>query len=87
MKLVIASVFDTASQAFMRPMFVPHVGQASRSFADEVNRPAQDNVMFNHPEDFILFQLGTFDEESGAFECGPPIQVVRGQDVSKASGA
>jgi len=69
-------------------MFVQQTGIATRSFADEVNRPATDNVLFAHPEDFELHLIGTFDEESGEVESVRPTRcLVRGQDVSKAQGA
>lgn len=87
MQLTICAVFDSAANAFMRPIFTQHVGQAVRSFSDEVNRPATDNVMFQHPEDFSLHELGTFDEATGTVAAHDPRQVARGQDVSKARGA
>lgn len=67
MKYVVVSVRDVAAKAYGRPMFVASVGQAIRSFQDEINRQSQDNVMYMHPEDFELFELGTFDEENGQF--------------------
>ena len=39
---VIVSVKDTAAQAFGRPVFVPAVPVAVRSFRDEVNRKDSD---------------------------------------------
>lgn len=61
------SVYDRASQAFGRPFFAQHAGQATRSFTDEVNRPPQDgqNDLFSHPEDFELFELGSYDDSKG----------------------
>lgn len=61
------SVKDTNAETFGRPFFVPAVGVALRSFADEVNRDASDNLYFNHPEDFILYSLGIWDDNSGIF--------------------
>lgn len=72
MKFQIFTVKDLAVGAFGRPMFMQSKGQALRSFSDEVNRPADDNQMFKHPEDFSLFYLGEWDEESGYFSSGDP---------------
>jgi len=67
MKLVLCSVKDRAADAYGRPMFVPSVGVAIRSFSDEVNRQDADNQLFNHPDDFDLYELGEFDDNSGQF--------------------
>jgi len=66
---VICSVKDRAADAFGRPLFVPSVGIAIRSFSDEVNRQDKDNQMYNHSDDFDLFELGTFDDNTGIIEC------------------
>lgn len=87
MKLSVCSVFDSALQAFTRPVFVPSTGIAIRSFTDEVNRaaPPSENPMFGHPEDFELRLLAMFDEDTGLFENssdGPRV-LARGKDVKQ----
>lgn len=70
MKLLACSVFDNAVGSFGRPFFVQTKGVAMRSFMDEVNRPADpggQNMVASHPDDFALYAVGTFDEDSGAF--------------------
>jgi hypothetical protein len=68
MKLSICSVKDRASDAYGRPMFVPSTGVAIRSFSDEINRTDADNQLFNHPDDFDLYEFGEFDDNTGTFE-------------------
>lgn len=68
MKLVLCTVKDRAADAYGRPMFVPSVGVAIRSFSDEVNRKDPDNQLFNHPDDFDLYELGEFDDNTGLFD-------------------
>ena len=68
MRLCIVAVRDLQVKAFSRPIFVPSTGVAVRSFRDEVNRVHESNDMNRHPEDFVLFQLGFFDEDTGRFE-------------------
>lgn len=84
--LFVCSVFDSALGAYSRPFFVPSTGMAVRSFSDEVNRPGEDNPMFAHSEDFVLFQLAQFDDFDGTFDDGgsPPIMLVRAKDVKRA---
>jgi hypothetical protein len=68
MKLNICSVKDRAADAFGRPMFVPSTGVAIRSFSDELNRSDADNQLYNHPDDFDLYEFGIFDDNTGLFD-------------------
>lgn len=82
-KLVVCAVFDSAVQAYLRPIFVPKSAAAVRSFIDEVKREGEGNPLAAHPEDYHLSYLADFDEDTGAFS--PPeggVQVLlRGKDV------
>jgi len=79
---VIVSVRDTAAEAFGRPMYLQSLGVAIRSFTDEVNREDKDNQLFNHPDDFDLYELGVFDDSIGKYEIRDnPSIIVRGKDV------
>ncbi|UDN67698.1 nonstructural protein [robinz microvirus RP_96] len=63
------AIFDVQAQAFHRPMFVQSRGVGLRATADEVNRATSDNLLYQHPEDFRLFELGEFDDATGLFSC------------------
>lgn len=79
---IIVSVFDRASNAFGRPIFVPAIGAAIRSFQDEINREAQDNTMYHHPDDYDLFELGTYNDEDGSIEAlDRPKQIAIGKQL------
>jgi hypothetical protein len=67
MKLTLCTVKDRAADAYGRPMFVPSTGIAIRSFSDEINRQSEDNQMYNHSDDFDLYELGQFDDNTGLF--------------------
>lgn len=88
MKLIVMSVYDRAVTAFMRPIYVPAVGAAIRSFQDEVNRQGENNEMNRHPEDYDLFELGSFDDASGKFEMlkEPKLIVTAKQMKSQSKG-
>lgn len=59
----ICSIHDTKAQVWITPMFFQSAAQAVRSFGDVVNERGTE---FNkHPEDYILFKLGEFDERTG----------------------
>lgn len=65
MKLKIMAVYDSKVEAFMTPMFFQAVGQAVRSFSDAVNG---DSEFSKHPEDYVLFELGEFNPQTGMVE-------------------
>jgi len=82
MKYVICTVKDRAADAYGRPMFLAAIGQAIRSFTDEINKDYDENQMFNHPDDFDLYDLGVFDDANGYFALlEEPKLLVRGKDV------
>lgn len=68
MKMLVCTIRDRAAEAYGRPFFLPATGVAIRSFQDEVNRKAEDNQVYQHPDDFDLYELGLFDDFSGKFE-------------------
>lgn len=80
MKTILVAVKDLAQNAFMAPASVRHTGQAIRGFVDEVNRKDQTNQCYMHPGDFELWQLGTFDDESGQLDTAPE-RLMRGTDA------
>lgn len=83
MKYKIVSIRDDAVQAFGQPMFMVALGQATRGFADEVNN--ESGPMGKHPSDYSLYELGSYDDETGKFEnLESPRLLSRGADVSKA---
>lgn len=82
MKLVIVVVRDRSADVFAQPMFVANRGSAIRSFADQVNDSRDEkNILNRHPEDFDLFELGTYDDSTGLFESGVPKQIAVGKDL------
>lgn len=62
----IVIIRDAKAEMFMNPVFSVAVGEAIRSFEDEVNNP--QSPLNKHPEDYTLFHLGTFDEATGKFD-------------------
>jgi hypothetical protein len=63
MLLNVYSVFDVKAKAFAVPFFLNHHGLALRAFGDCV---ADSTTMLNkHPEDYMLYNLGEYDDNSG----------------------
>lgn len=68
MKMVMVCVRDAKAEIFMRPWFVNTTGQAIRTFSDEVNRSDKENTLFNHPSDFALYEVATFNDNDGSIQ-------------------
>lgn len=68
------SVFDSKSEVYGAPYFNQHPGVAVRVFTDLVNDP--NTVIAKHPEDFTLFEVGSFDDSKGVMlPLGTPINL------------
>lgn len=67
MKMYMVVTRDIVSNVHGIPVFVPHIGQAIRSFGDECRRKDTNNVLGNHPEDFELWLIGEYDDERADF--------------------
>jgi hypothetical protein len=85
MHLFVVCVKDRAAEVFNRPFFVPHRNVAIRDFTDEVNRAAADNQLNKHPDDFDLYLLGEFNDNTGEFSISTPHVLVRAKDVIQSS--
>lgn len=73
------SVYDRKTNVYGSPFFVRHVGEAVRSFMDACNDP---KVSFGrYPEDYVLFAVGAFDDESGIYEPCQPQQIVTASEM------
>lgn len=76
----VLAIRDRAVDAYGLPIFVVAIGQGVRSFGDEINR--EGSAYHAHPEDFDLYLLGDFDEQTGTLvPIGVPRQVAIGKDL------
>ncbi len=65
MILKVYTVYDTKAEAYIQPFFSPTKGLALRSF-QEALIDEKSNIS-KYPEDFTLFELGEFDQETAKF--------------------
>lgn len=85
MKKFVFSVRDRACIMHLDPFLSPSKGGAERAFADAVNNP--ETPMYAHPEDYDLYEHGSFDTGTGMYEVGVPVQVACGKDVKRPAAA
>ena len=63
MKIKAYAVYDNKAEAFMQPFFSGNAGLAIRTFADNAKNP--ESIWNRHPNDFCLYEIGEYDENSG----------------------
>lgn len=81
MRKFIVVVRDIKANLFFSPMFYQSLGQAERQFRDEVNTKRDGNLLAAHPEDFELFHVGVFDDDTCSFDLLPkPTQLALGSN-------
>lgn len=71
MKLQILAMFDKKLGHFMTPFFAQTNGAALRSVGDLVNGKGEE-LPAQHPEDFQLWELGSWNMLDGSFFVGEP---------------
>lgn len=80
MPLLLITIKDNAVQAFQPINTVRAKGEAIRGFQDAINNE-QNRQLHKHPEDFDLYLVGTFDDETGEITVQKPELIIRGKDV------
>ena len=66
MKLGVFTIFDAKVAAYAQPFFSQSRGSAIRAVSDALADP--QHPFSRHPEDYSLFDLGMYDDQSGAFD-------------------
>lgn len=68
MEYQLLSIRDTKAEIFMTPFTVPTLAVAFRDIAAEIARGGDANQLSLFTKDFELWQLGTFDSETGLLD-------------------
>ena len=78
MKMIICSIHDKASDAYMRPFFCQTKGQAIRMFVDLIDDENTD--IARHKEDYALFEVGTWNDNTAELMSIEPICLMRAHE-------
>jgi len=62
MILKMFSIYDRKAEVHQPPLYCHNIGHAMRVFQDVFRTP--DSVLSRYPEDFQVFEVGTFDDQS-----------------------
>lgn len=71
-RLRMFSLFDTKAQAYAPPFCAPRYELAVRSLIQALDAGG-DSQLSKFPEDFVLFEIGSFDDVTGVVEALPPV--------------
>lgn len=82
MTFIAFSILDTKTGLFQPPFFMVHAGQAMRAFEDLAND--RNTNIGRHPADFVLCQVGGFDDNIGQMQPAVPQQLATALNVQRA---
>lgn len=71
----IVSIYDIKAMVYSKPLYFPSYAAAIRSFADAVKDEKSDYM--RHPEDYIMFGFGEFNDVKGTFDITLPEELVK----------
>lgn len=73
MILHVFSFYDSKAGYFSTPFFFPHPGQAIRTAIDLGSDTSTGPGRY--PEDFTLYRIGSFNDQTAIFESEPPVSL------------
>ena len=83
MKMFMFAVYDSCSKMYDRPFCGRSEGEAVRSFGDIASDA--DHPIGKHPEHFSLFEVGSYDDNTGVVVAVEPVRyIVSAHELVKA---
>lgn len=79
MQLKAYTIYDRKSGIYHSPFFAVSDGSAVRSFSDLANDPG--TTVGRHPNDYVLYRAGGFDDQSGLLLSIPIVEHVTDANV------
>ena len=79
MKFGIYSIHDAKAKAFFSPVFMHAEGQCLREFTDACND--QEHPFGKNPQDYTLFYLGEYDDNTGEITPAQKRSIANGVEV------
>lgn len=77
------SLYDSKAEHYASPVMAPTDAVARRMLAVVVDDPSTE--LGRHPEDFILFRIGAFNEELGRLTPCEPIAICNAIELRKTA--
>jgi hypothetical protein len=85
MKTKMYVIFDSKAKVYNKPFFMLNDALARRAITDLANDLTTD--VGRHPEDFILFTVGEYDDETATLDPIPPQVLARAHELQNLESA
>jgi len=79
----IYSIYDNRAKTWGTPFFQPTPVHALRLFKSEVNRQDNTNMLYMYPGEYDLYQVGTWDDDTGELAGQENTQLANGNTVKE----
>lgn len=83
MILNIFAIHDSKAEAYMTPFFMRNNGEALRGFMDSMEN--SESPFHKWPQDYTLFWIGVYDDETGIIEHRTPKSLGNGVELRRSS--
>lgn len=83
--LNIYTLRDIRTEAFHRPFFLQNRAVLERSIHDALSD--ENNMICLHPEDYQIYSLGTYDEQTGEIKATPATHLFNAIDLKGDNNA
>lgn len=70
----IYTIYDVKAEAYLTPFFLQNDAILKRIILDTLSDP--EHLFAKHPEDYVVFKCGTFDDQTGDITPLQPIHVM-----------
>lgn len=81
MKYLIYSVYDTATETFMQPIYARTQNEALRGF--KAAAQSKDNQIGQYPADYSLFYIGEFTDHNADLRKAQPECIISALEASQ----
>ena len=80
--LKVFTIYDIKAETYMEPVSARAIGEGLRNFEDALKD--ERSSLSRHPEDFIFYEIGEFNEETGLVtSLVAPRELMRGASLKK----
>lgn len=80
-KLIICTIYDSKAEAYLVPFTMRSEAEAVRAFGDHASQAG--TPVNQHPEDYFLYKVGSFDQNTGVITACDKVSLAAGSDFVK----
>ncbi|AKI26893.1 DNA binding protein VP5 [Gokushovirinae Bog8989_22] len=87
MRILLFAIYDKKANTYHKPFCEASTAAAERSFHFMVNDPNPHNLIYAFPDDYCLYYLGVFEDDTGVLSpLSQPVSLVEASSVIKPAG-